>query len=436
MDMRRLSLFVMCGVVLSILLWPGPENPAAAQASEIEDLKKELDRTRELVETLTQKMQELQQRLQQVEVAKVEPVKLSPPETPRAPGAVQIPLGQRQLLLDIGAVGDFVYDFTKGNEENPRGAGTFPGEENRFFPREVEIAITGRVDPYARADFFFEWSEEGEFVEEDGGFEAEQEQEVSIEEAYLTLLQLPLGLQARLGQMRVKFGRLNEIHPHDLPQVDDPDVLVNFFGQEGLNEVGAEVSGLLPTPFFQELIVGAYNGDNEESFGGEDNFQDPLVTARLRNFFELSEASALEVGFSGAEGPNTSDERTYLAGLDLTYKWTPPDQPYAALWLQGEVLYSLRGESEEDDEDRFGAYVFGDYRLSRHWGLGTRLDYSEFPDESGREWAVSPYITLWASDFLRFRLQYKHTDRNFADDLDEVFFQATFMLGHHPPHRF
>ena len=29
--------------------------------------------------------------------------------------------------------------------------GTFAGRENRFFPREIELGLFGRVDPYASA---------------------------------------------------------------------------------------------------------------------------------------------------------------------------------------------------------------------------------------------------------------------------------------------
>ncbi|MFQ5839369.1 MAG: hypothetical protein ACE5HK_01445 [Candidatus Methylomirabilales bacterium] len=369
-----------------------------------------------------------------MEATREEPIQLPVQAPPPGPRRTQTPPGQRQLLFDVGVTGDFVAAFTDGEKRDPRGAGTFAGLEDRVFPREVELVLSGRLDPFARADVFLEFAEEGEFEAANGGFELKRELEVGIEEAYVTLLQLPLGLQTRIGKMRPKFGRLNEIHPHDLPQVDRPNVLTNFFGAEQLKETGLEVNALLPTPFFQELSVGAFNGDNAESFGQED-LGDPLVTAHLRNFFELSDASALQVGLSGAEGPNAPDRRTYLAGLDLTYKWRPPDEPFTTLWLQGELLFSHR-ETAQRDRNRWGTYLFGDYRLSRHWGVGTRLDWAEFPEEGGREWAVAPYLTLWASDFLRFRLEYKHTDRNFGDNLDELFLQATFTLGFHPPHRF
>lgn len=428
--MRSISVCVMCGVVF--LFRPISPGLASTSPTEVDELRRELETTQQQLKELTGKIQELQQRMQQMEATRVkeEPTAPSLPETPSRPSMVQIPLGQRQLLLDFGVSGDFVADFSAGD----RKPGTFPGRENRMFPQEVELAVSGRVDPYARADFFFEFAETGGFTAGNGGFEVQREFEVGIDEAYLTLLQLPLGLQARLGQMRPKFGRLNVIHQHDLPQVDRPDVLVNFFGEEGEVEIGGEMSVLLPTPFFQELSVGVYNGDNDPSFG-DGKLTNPLVTGYLRNFFELNDASALQVGLSGQTGPNQEQQRTYLAGLDLTYKWTPPDTPYTALTLQAEALYSHHG-TETEAPNRYGAYFFGDYRFSRRWGVGTRVDWSEFPVESGREWAVGPYVNFWVSDFLRFRLQYKHTDRNFADNLDEIFLQTVFVLGHHPPHPF
>jgi hypothetical protein len=60
--------------------------------------------------------------------------------------------------------------------------------------------------------------------------------------------------------------------------------------------------------------------------------------------------------------------------------------------------------------------------------------------------AVEPYVTSWASEFLRFRLAYKHTERTqrtgfefnggSARIADEALFQGTFILGAHPAHPF
>jgi hypothetical protein len=58
---------------------------------------------------------------------------------------------------------------------------------------------------------------------------------------------------------------------------------------------------------------------------------------------------------------------------------------------------------------------------------------------------VEPYLSFIPSDFLRFRIAYKHTDRSrplLTDAgpsprrMDEVFLQGTFILGAHPAHPF
>jgi len=57
-------------------------------------------------------------------------------------------------------------------------------------------------------------------------------------------------------------------------------------------------------------------------------------------------------------------------------------------------------------------------------------------------------VSFYPSEFLRFRVAYKHTERTHRDLLDlngnggsgrlmdELFFQATFILGAHPAHAF
>jgi hypothetical protein len=82
----------------------------------------------------------------------------------------------------------------------------------------------------------------------------------------------------------------------------------------------------------------------------------------------------------------------------------------------------------------------------RRWLFGFRYDWTEFPDFRGREWAVGPYVAFMPSEFLRFRLGYKHTERDkrdaFGDNgasarvVDELLLQATFILGAHPAHPF
>src|SRR5439155_6774 len=263
------------------------------------------------------------------------------------------------LLFDMGVAGDFVGAFAPYNVQKS-GAGTFGSQTNRFFPREVELSFFGQVDPFARAEVRIEASQSAPGP--DTG--------VSLAEANLTLLTLPYGFQAKLGQMRNRYGLTNPIHEHDLPFVDRPNVLRNFFGDDGLVEKGVEVTWVPDfLPFYLEALAGVFNGDNETAFG-YGRINQPLVTGRLRTFFELSDTSAIQIGISGANGQTAID------------------------------------------------------------------------------WAVEPYVTFFPSEFIRFRLAYKNTERDrtqispfnqnnaTARAVNEVFFQATFILGAHPAHPF
>ena len=60
---------------------------------------------------------------------------------------------------------------------------------------------------------------------------------------------------------------------------------------------------------------------------------------------------------------------------------------------------------------------------------------------------MQPYLSFMPSEFLRFRIGYKHTQGNTpgcctntdfgsARIKDELFFQSTFILGAHPSHPF
>lgn len=437
--------------------------PAVALAQDAESLKRELEAMRQQFDAMKQqyerRMEELGQRLQTLEAQKAAPP--GPPAAPPLPpgtvpsgapsagGASLMELLQprqpfalaqpgRVLLFDIGLAGDFVANFTS-NEAERNQTGTFGGRENRLLLRHVDFGFFGRVDPYASAVVLFAAAEE---APEDG--EREAEIGVTLEEANVSLLTLPLGTVLRLGMMRPRFGTLNLVHEEDLPQVDRPDVLRRFFGDEQLvAEKGVEPFWVLPTPFYQELAVGVFNGDNEAAFG-RGSIRDPLVTGRLRNFFELGErGGGLQIDLSGATGVIEEDRRNTLGGLGVKYKWSPlVGYPFPVLTLGGEAIYGNRTERRSEEEVRFeswGYYLYGQYDWTRRWAAGIRYDWSEFPTRARAETsAISPYLQFKASEFLRFRVQYKHTDgyRNVLPDADEVFLQGTFILGAHPTERF
>jgi hypothetical protein len=370
---------------------------------------------------------------------------------PREPFALYERRGPGQLLFDMGVTGDFVGNLTQRNVEKNQG-GSFSGLENLFFPREVELSFFGQIDPYARAEVLVETG-----LDSRGG-----EMNLALAEAHITLLTIPGGFQAKMGRLRTRFGLLNQIHSHDRPFIDDPNVLVQFFGKEGLRESGAEVSWVAPLPIYLEVIGGIFNGENEVAFG-RNTLRHPLATGRVRTFFDLGDFGALQLGSSIAAGETPAQKPSNIIGFDMKYKLTPAGWQHALFTAYGEYLMSLRrvvvtdsdgNNDEERRRNRQGFYIGADVRPFRHgelskWLAGFRYDWTQYPVNPGQEWAASPFIAYYPSEFLRFRLGYKHTERtnccsylNFADHggsarrVDEMFFQATFILGAHPAHPF
>jgi hypothetical protein len=433
---------------------------APAGAQDAESLRKELEQMRKQLQDVQQQYQKsidaLSERIQQLEsrapavatppapmpapapVAVQTPVPPAAPPSavdllrPREPFALYGTRGSGQLLFDVGVSGDFVANFTPKSVEGA-GVGTFAGRENRFFPREIELSGFGQIDPYARAEVRIETGEEG----------PGEELTVHLAEAHLTLLTLPWGTQLKMGQMRNRFGLLNQIHDHDLPQTDRPAVYRAFFGEEGLVERGLELTWVPDLPVYVEGLVGVFNGDNEVAFG-RGRLREPLVTARLRTFFELGDTGGLQLGTSLATGLTPDELRQFLVGFDVKYKYRPEGWLHPLVTVAGEGIWSRR-TTDQSTLDRFGWYTYVEVQPFRRWAGGVRYDNTELLQDPGREWAVEPYLTFMPSEFLRFRLAYKHTNRSDNHPLavslgrrsfDEVLLQATFLLGAHPAHPF
>jgi hypothetical protein len=462
--MRALVIAALC-VAVSLVPLPARAQDAEALRRELEQLRRQQEQYQKAIEALSERLQRLESQGAPTSAppapATAQPAPAAPPvaQAPAAPSATMSPLsptdlarprepfalyqarGSGQLLFDMGVTGDFVASVTPHNVEKANG-GTFAGRENRFFPREVELNLFGQIDPYARADVRIEAGEEAPGVETG----------VRLAEGTITLLTLPWGTQAKLGQMRNRFGWSNVVHEHDLPWIDRPDVYRVFLGEDGLVEKGAEGTWVPDfLPFYVEVLGGVFNGDNEVAFG-RGLLTHPLVTGRARAFFELDDASALQVGLSLANGDTPDQHRSTLLGYDLKYKYRPEGWLHPLLTLGSEGIYSIReltneaGFFEKKTKDRFGWYGWAELQPWRQWAVGVRYDSTQYPVNPGWQWAVEPYVTYWPSEFLRFRLAYKHTERDHRDGfglnggsgrvVDEALVQGTFILGAHPAHPF
>jgi hypothetical protein len=370
-----------------------------------------------------------------------------------APVSAQEPTPQGptnpRLLPDISAVGDLIGDFSPDGSTQEDG--------RRLSVREVELALQAAVDPYFRGDVFLGISDvEG----------------IAIEQAFLTTTALPWALEAKLGRFLMPVGKQNTTHRHDLHTIEYPYVLQRFLGAEGLKGTGVSVSRIFaPLGFYQELIVSAIDavGDDED----EEEEGDPIVLAepinrrfsglgyhaRLRNYWDLSESSNLEVSGSvltgeraqplagvAADGVSGIAARQSVIGADVTYRWRPLQQGlYRSFIVQAEVMRQLNevpdvpaGQTFAGADRGFtGAYAFARYQISRRGYLGSRFDWLEDPDAGGETLtAVSGYVEFFPSEFSKLTAAYERMNPENGSGLNRILLQATFALGPHKPHPF
>ncbi|MBT8399499.1 MAG: hypothetical protein KJO98_03405, partial [Rhodothermia bacterium] len=316
----------------------------------------------------------------------------------------------------ISVIGDF------------RAAYVSEGDRNIDFEmHEVESAFKSVVDPYARADVYIS------IAQEDGEIEFE------LEEAFLTTLSLPARLQLKAGKFRSAFGKINRIHPHALPYIDIPTVYANILGEEGLNDQGISVSWLVPNEsFFQELTVEVTRGPGESASFETSETNRLLYAGRLRNFWDLTSNATLELGISGAVGPNGTGNSTYLGGVDLTYIWRPVRyNTYRSFMLQGEAILSSRDDGSADRVDAAGLYLLGQYKFARRWLVTGRFDLADLPDDADwneQSWSVT--LGWLTSEFQKIELGLKTTSGDDFDSFSQVLVRAVFVIGAHGAHEY
>jgi hypothetical protein len=335
-----------------------------------------------------------------------------------APGPASGGSGAQSLNPQISVIGDFLGTASRNAPDL--------GEPSVDL-REVEFGFQAQLDPFARADFFLT---------------VPSLEDVEMEEGYITLLTLPSDFLARFGKVRVPFGRANVDHRPETFTVDRPDVIVGYFGEEGLAEAGATIARLLPNPWdlFMEVELDVLAGANEVSFGGG-SAKDLLYNLHYRSFFDLTPAQSLNLGASYATGVRQITEnlsgRTHLGGLDVTYQWKPLARgKYRSFLWQTELMGGTR-ETEGGDNGSFGLYSFARYQLGRRFYVGGRFDYSqspEVPDLSSRSGSV--LVDFFASEFQRLRLQYKVTDWTSEPLAHQFFIQWFYLIGSHGAHKF
>ena len=351
-------------------------------------------------------------------------------------------------IPDISVVGDF-YGKTSNIETD--------SEKNRLTIREIELALQGYIYPEMRADIFLAMHKHEDHIEPE------------ICEGKVSFSKLFNNFSAEVGKIHINFGKINKVHQHHRPYVDQPQVITNFFGDHGLVGEGAVLSYLLPLPFFAQIDIGEWRvsghqheseevevkglkdingntinkilvpGECENEFG----LADEVYTCKLWSSFPISEKSELELGISGANGKGSHythhKDEAKVTGLDLTYKLWP--SAHTRFILQNEILYLVRNVPIGEIK-RLGFYSYLGYKLNKYWSAGMRYDDAEdaFPhsDDSGtlsvnvseKTKTCSIILTRDLTETTLLRLQYKYYLEGLKN-VYESYLQITFGIGPH-----
>lgn len=293
--------------------------------------------------------------------------------------------------------------------------------------QELEIQFLSQVDPYFGANLILAL-EGGEGIE--------------LEEGFLTLTPQPANLALKFGKLKVPFGRENPLHSHGLPFVDKSLVGSTLLGEEGLGEVGAELSYLIPLPFYSLLYGAVLNGDNETLFAAPEG-TDLAYFGGMKNLLELSDDATLELGLSYAAGKNAEEQLTQVAGAHLVFKWRPARAAKSRSAVAVvEALYAHRPTLPDSEAplplDSAGAYAYLQWQLAPRYYVAGRFDYLGLPtDFSAATLKETLLFTFAPTEFSALRLQGSATQAPGSDTMAyEAFFQVNFTLGAHPAHAY
>jgi hypothetical protein len=457
---------IMISSFVFITSSPFLQNTAYGQESD--DVKNEIKELKQMMEKMQQRITELEEKnraLEQEMKEKEQPKEnvVVKEETENVPPATQPPPRQESFLSkvgqtlnpDISVIGIFAGAWYSRNdpyvfaEDDPQQTGVKL--------QELELAFQSVVDPYFRFDTFISFKQDS----------------VEVEEAYGTsLFSMPLGAQFRMGRMRAKFGRINQLHTHVQNFVTLPLVAAEFLG-EHLNPTSIEADFLIPVPWYMELSALGGSPDVETPTFATDesnanNLAYLLYVFHIANFFDVSDSLAVNVGASFATGSNGTgpDERSNLYGADFYAKYRPlRNSPYTEIRLQSEFMWRQAETPEERLED-YGFYTEGIYRFAQRWNTGLRFGMTdtttpvsdseaglEFASAGspgllssrainpgatlglpGRAYRISPMLTFRPSEFSQFRLEYDYLNQSYAGNQHALFLQFQYAIGSHGAH--
>lgn len=295
----------------------------------------------------------------------------------------------------------FLAQHSNPHAPDPDAAGHDDGGGGTLSIQEVELQLSSNIDTYAAADVIV----------------AVEAGEVHVEEAFVTLVDLPAGLGMRAGRLLLPLGKENLLHTHALPFVDRSRAGSALLGEEGLADVGIELAWLTPLPWFSEVKALLVDGTPPPL--GSPAAEHLGYAGHWRNLFELGDATTLDLGLGHLVGHDADEALTGLSAADLTVGWRP---------VQGgrDTSLALRVEALTGDpaggEPSWWSSL--QWQVARAWWLQARFERS-----GGNATGLIGWVP---SEFQSLRIQVSQDQ----DDGTSALLQYNFTIGSHPAHRY
>ncbi len=426
-------------------------------------------------QTIKDQMQDLQQQLQDLQtkintIEEKDKIDQAEKNTKKVENADPFKFGNNSFNPQIGLV--LNGSFTNGNKSNNnynRISGFDLGEnssnlENKGFSLgESELSLSSNVDDMFKAS--------ATFSVEDNAIEAE--------EAYIQTLSMPYSLSLKAGRFFADIGYLNSFHSHHDNFTQRP-LPYQVFLDGQYNDDGAQISYLLPTPFYAEAVAGVFAGNKFPAGGRENNNGAGAYSLSLKTGGDLGKSSAFLTGISylgtkaGSDGRQSSDGHNFLnfQGQNnlyiahLKYNWSPNgNNLQKELILQGEYfIRNQKGSYAKLDEtgnqqarsnfrgNQNGFYAEAVYKFLPKWRIGYRysqlqgtkaedvkaeLVNTALNNDGLRPKTNSYMIDFTNSEFSRIRAEYSNSKKTIGNKDDSRFtLQYIMVLGAHPAHKF
>jgi hypothetical protein len=318
-----------------------------------------------------------------------------------------------------------------------------PGPQDQTFGlKEMELGFQSALDPFSVTKIFMGVGED----------------DISVEEAYVYWTGIPGHFRIDVGKFRQQLGELNRWHTHALPEGEYPLVLQRFVGEEGLAQTGVSLYWPLPIsgPWGTFEATGQLTrGTDQELFGPYGGR--PSVLGQVSGFWQFSRSTFGQLSFSAlygtgrdsvltapppcnapgctATGPFMAEQHieTALRAVAARFTWRPPNAALRREVTVRSELFQLHRLLDGTGPTRWGWYVDAQTKLGLRWTAAVRYDHVDATDPAvtGSEWAITPTLTFWQSEFVFLRAQWTRHRDLLGATTDRIGIQIVWSMGPH-----